>query len=245
LKGCIILENDLVNKAEKFLLELDKRCGKLLKLGSVAFSTAIGAPVAGSAFNILYSGIVDGIEKENFQRFVIGYIDKEIDEKFDEHDKKQVEIVKHAILSSLRCGHEAKIERILEILSGSLDKSLPIAEAEDLMNLVVELSENEAIIFRETYCNFGGEIEDIDRPKEIAGNDYVIPGSNHVNFSTKDIVKNLPDYNDTIDFYLNRLVGKGLLQEDTGAIYRRDGKIYQHTAIGWQLFKAFHVKNYV
>ena len=108
MKGCIILENDLVNKAEKFLLELDKRCGKLLKLGSVAFSTAIGAPVAGSAFNILYSGIVDGIEKENFQRFVIGYIDKEIDEKFDEHDKKQVEIVKHAVLSSLKCSHEAK-----------------------------------------------------------------------------------------------------------------------------------------
>ena len=83
------------------------------------------------------------------------------------------------------------------------------------------------------------------RRLSVAMKQNVIPGSNHVNFSTKDIVKNLPDYNDTIDFYLNRLVGKGLLQEDTGAIYRQDGKIYQHTAIGWQLFKAFHVKNYV
>ena len=122
---------------------------------------------------------------------MIGYVDKRIEEKFDEHDEKQVEIVKHAILSSLRCGHEAKIERILEILSGSLDKSLPIAEAEDLMNLVVELSENEAIIFSKIYFNFGDKVEDIDRAKEVAGTDYVIPGSNHVNFSTKDIVKNL------------------------------------------------------
>lgn len=239
------MKNGLVNKFEEFLLEINKKCGKNLKLGSVGISTATGFPVVGSIFNTLYSDIVGGIEKKNFRQFMIGYVDKRIEEKFNEHDKKQVEIVKHAVLSSLKCSHEAKIERILEILSGSLDKSLPIAEAEDLMNLVVELSENEAIIFRETYCNFGGEIEDIDRPKEIAGNDYVIPGSNHVNFSTKDIVKNLPNYNDTIDFYLNRLVGKGLLQEDTGAIYRRDGKIYQHTAIGWQLFKAFHVKNYV
>ena len=228
MKGCIILENDLVTKAEKFLLELDKRCGKLLKLGSVAFSTAMGAPVAGSAFNILYSGIVDGIEKENFQRFVIGYIDKEIDEKFDEHDKKQVEIVKHAVLSSLKCSHEAKIERILEILSGSLDKSLSIDEAEDLMNLVIELSENEAIIFREVYDNLGNRMH-----------------RKYDTFSVKNIVELVPDYNNDIEFYLNRLVGKGLLQEETGAIYRRDGKIYQYTAIGWQLFKAFHVKNYV
>ena len=235
--------NSLVNKSKRILPEINKKYGKILKLGSLGISTATGFPVVGSIFNTLYSDIVGGIEKKNFQQFMIGYVDKRIEEKFDEHDEKQVEIVKHAVLSSLKCSHEAKIERILEILSGSLDKFLPIAEAEDLMNLVVELSENEAIIFRETYCNFGGEIEDIDRPKEIAGNDYVIPGSNHVNFSTKDIVKNLPDYNDTIDFYLNRLVGKGLLQEDTGAIYRRDGKIYQHTAIGWQLFKAFHVKN--
>ena len=239
------MKNGLVNKFEEYLLEINKKCGKILKLGSVGISTATGFPVVGSIFNTLYSDIVGGIEKKNFRQFMIGYVDKRIEEKFNEHDKKQVEIVKHAVLSSLKCSHEAKIERILEILSGSLDKSLPIAEAEDLMNLVVELSENEAIIFRETYCNFGGKIEDIDRPKEIAGNDYVIPGSNHVNFSTKDIVKNLPNYNDTIDFYLNRLVGKGLLQEDTGAVYRRDGKIYQHTAIGWQLFKAFHVKNYV
>lgn len=236
------MENGLINNAKKFLLELDKRCGKLLKLGSVAFSTAMGAPVAGSAFNILYSGIVDGIEKENFQRFVIGYIDKKIDEKFDEHDKKQVEIVKHAVLSSLKCSHEAKIERILEILSGSLDKSLSIDEAEDLMNLVVELSENEAIIFSKIYFNFGDKVEDIDRAKEVAGTDYVIPGSNHVNFSTKDIVKNLPNYNDTIDFYLNRLVGKGLLQENNRIIQSEPGKIYQFTAIGWQLFEAFRGK---
>ena len=227
------------------MANLIENYGTPLKLFSIICSTVTGFPVVGSIFNTLYSDIVGGIEKKNFQQFMIGYVDKRIEEKFDEHDEKQVEIVKHAILSSLRCGHEAKIERILEILSGSLDKSLPIAEAEDLMNLVVELSENEAIIFSKIYFNFGDKVEDIDRAKEVAGNDYVIPGSNHVNFSTKDIVKNLPNYNDTIDFYLNRLVGKGLLQEDTGAIYRQDGKIYQHTAIGWQLFKAFHVKNYV
>ena len=147
------------------------------------------------------------------------------------------------MVKSLRCSHEAKIERILEILSGSLDKSLPITEAEDLMNLVIELSENEAIIFGEIYCSFSNRVEDIDRAKEVAGTNYVIPGSNHVNFSTKDIVEKLPNYNATIDFYLNRLVGKGLLQEDTGAIYRQDGKMYRHTTIGWQLFEAFHVKN--
>lgn len=235
--------NILVNKSERILLEINKKCGKILKLGSLGISTATGFPVVGLIFNTLYSDIVGGIEKKNFQQFIIGYVDKRIEEKFDEHDEKQVEIVKHAILSSLRCGHEAKIERILKILSGSLDKSLPIAEAEDLMNLVVELSENEAIIFSKIYFNFGDKVEDIDRAKEVAGTDYVIPGSNHVNFSTKDIVKNLPNYNDTIDFYLNRLVGKGLLQEDTGVIYRRDGKFYQRTAIGWKLFKAFHVKN--
>ena len=232
-----------MNKAEEFLLDFDKRFGKLLKLGSVGISTALGVPVVGSILNILYSDTVGGIERKNFQQFMIGYVDKRIEEKFDEHDEKQVEIVKHAVLSSLKCSHEAKIERILEILSGSLDKSLPIAEAEDLMNLVVELSENEAVIFSEIYCSFGNKIEDIDRAKEVAGTDYVIPGSNHVNFSTKDIVEILPNYNNTIDFYLNRLVGKGLLQENNRIIYGQAGKIYQHTAIGWQLFKAFHVKN--
>ena len=216
------MANNLINKAEGAFLEFDKKCGKLLKLGAVTFSTAIGVPLAGSVFNTLYSDIIGGIEKKNFQRFMIGYVGKEIDKKLDEHDEKQVEIVKHSILSSLRCSHEAKIERILEILSSSLDKSLPIAEAEDLMNLVVELSENEAIVFREVYDNFS---------------------DNHTKFSVKNIIEYLPNYNDNIDFYLNRLVGKGLLQEDTGAIYRQDGKMYRHTTIGWQLFEAFHVKN--
>ena len=55
------MKNGLVNKAEKFLLELDKRCGKLLKLGSVGISTATGFPVVGSIFNTLYSDIVGGI----------------------------------------------------------------------------------------------------------------------------------------------------------------------------------------
>ena len=216
------MQNNLVDLGKDFLLELNKRIGTLLKLGSVGISTAVGFPVVGSIFNILYSDTVGGMERKNFQQFMIGYVNKKIDEKFDEHDEKQVEIVKHAILSSLRCSHEAKIERILEILSSSLDKSLPIAEAEDLMNLVVELSENEAIVFREVYDNFS---------------------DNHTKFSVRNIIEYLPNYNDNIDFYLNRLVGKGLLQEDTGAIYRQDGKMYRHTTIGWQLFEAFHVKN--
>ena len=212
-----------MSTSEKFLLTIDKKIGKLLRLGAITVSTALSVPAVGAMFNVMYNGIIGGIEKKNFQIFIEDYVNKNIEEKFDENNQKHVELIKHAVLSSLKCSHEAKIKRIVDILSNSLEKSnLSENEGEDLINIVAELSENEAIIFNEIYKNYST----IDIKEDIR-------------IYVSEVIKIVPKYNDNIEFYMYRLMGKGLLRE-VDMILRGGQKIYNLTSMGYQLFNTFH-----
>ena len=228
--------NDMkLTQTEQNILDFSK--SKLGKTFELMITQIPGA-------NVVYSGIVGNIERKNLIQMLQGWVERELDRLFNEKSIEHIRLVKHSILASLRCSHEAKIERILDILSDSLKKNVSSEiPAEDLINVVVELTENEAIIFREIYDKFGTENEKkdyIDRSKVFQNG---VDSTFHINIKVDDIIKLVPEYSSTMAYYLNRLVGKGLLQEDTYSIPRGADKLYQHTAIGWQLFETFHIKD--
>ena len=202
----IELMNDIISKIEGTLA--DEKVRLPLKIGLPFI------PVVGSHLETMYKHFLESWDR------------RKLNEKIDDANAKQVELATHAVFSALHCIKEAKSERILDILSNSLEKSIPNTdEAEDLINIVVELSENEAIVFGAIYKNLNSEEnkKSNDMPK----------------ITTTSIKNIVPQYKDKIIFYLNRLQGKGLLEEDTG-IWREEGKIYKSTMIGQQLFDTFH-----
>lgn len=218
------LENITVTRFEENLIKFDKKYGKLFRI------ITLSIPELGSHIDAIYSGLIGNIERKNLIHFIQGWVRKELDDYFDENNKRQVELITHAILKSLRCSKEAQIERILDVLSSNEKNNSVLAdEAEDLINIIAELSESEAYIFTEIY-----KMND-----DLKERQAVTSISTYIDITTEDIIQKMPAYKDTITFYLNRLVGKGLLQESE-VVYRREGKPYWYTEMGWRLFNTFH-----
>ena len=168
--------------------------------------------------------------------FIMGWVNREMDEKLDENNKKQVQLVTHAVLKSLRCSHDAKVERILDILCGAITKQVTY-DCEDLINIMAELSENEAIILREIYTK-APTFDTKDNPDVNIALEYGMDISQKVKLRMYDIIKLVPQYNDTLYFYLNRLVGYGLLVQGTEMLHGGDGRFYSHTEMGCRLFST-------
>ena len=173
--------------------------------------------------NILSIPLVGSHLDAIYTHFENGFKEKHLIEKINVNNERQVELLTHAWQSVLRCDKIVKAEKILDILSDTFDKrNISERTAEDLINLVIELSENEAIIFTEIYKTYST----IDTKKDIR-------------IYVSEVTKIVPEYNDNIDFYMYRLMGKGLLRE-VDVILRGGQKIYNLTSIGYQLFNTFH-----
>ena len=221
-----------ISEAENFVLKFDKKAGKLFKLLSPSL------PIIGPYMNTIYTSIVGNIEKKNLCNFIMGWVNRELDEKFDEQNTKQVQLVTHAVLKSIRCSHNAKIERILDILCGAFTKQVTY-DCEDLINIMAELSENEAIILRDIYIK-APKFDTKDNPDVNIALEYGMDISRKVKLYMHDIIKLVPQYNDTLYFYLNRLVGYGLLMQGQEMLHGGDGRFYSHTEMGCRLFSTLN-----
>ena len=189
--------------------------------------------------NILSIPLVGSHLDAIYTHFENRFKEKHLIEKINGNHERQVELLTHAWQSVLRCDKLVKAERILDILSDTFEKrNLSETTAEDVINLVVELSENEAIVFREIYDKLGSQnLDTKDYPETNLpfGEGGV---ASHHNIKIIDIQKILPQYSNNLAYYVNRLIGKGLLRE-ADITTMGSGKIYWHTLMGYQLFNTF------
>ena len=144
------------------------------------------------------------------------WVDKRLDERFNENDIKQKELVKDAIILVLRCKYEKQIECIIRILKyGFSQKNDKQQITHDYMNVIAELTEKEAVIFRAVYYKF------------------VKDGMNDI--SKNDLPKNDID----CEWVLLRLSGKGLLNAvPAGQYVKRGATRYVITDFGRSLFES-------
>ena len=83
--------------------------------------------------------------------FIEQCTEKAIVDKLEQNEKNQFYLVMHAMMKAAECSHDAKIVRISEVLSYALDHPKEMVCAEDFINIVCELSENEAACFGKIY----------------------------------------------------------------------------------------------
>lgn len=74
---------------------------------------------------------------------------------------------------------------------------------------------------------------------EIYKNYSTIDTKEDIRIYVSEVIKIVPEYNDNIDFYMYRLMGKGLIRE-VDVMLRGGQKIYNLTSMGYKLFNTFH-----
>lgn len=207
------LKKENLSTIEKRILKFnDSKLSKIMKVGV----EILGVP----CLNMVYSEIVGGIERKKLLTFQQIWDENDLDFELDENNKSQVELVEHAILKSVRCSKEGQIRKIIAILKSSFKGNIiSVNDAEDLINVISELSENEAVCLAKIYKVF----ENIKGNKEIK------------KYGEKDII-DIPQ--DKKVYLFNRLAGKGLIYEKTGAIYDYAGGDFFPTKLGETLFKS-------
>ena len=169
---------------------------------------------------VAYNGITNFFGCANLKRFVIEYFQNNIEAILDKHDSRQMETMRMALLSSLQCKKEDRIADIVAILSGVCQKQIEPLEGEDLINVAAELSDNEAMLLRESYRVFE-EKERNGQPRYLK--DFGEQELSHIDRGMREYI-------------LRRLSSKGLLYLETGAIFGNDGKTFLPTVIGGKLF---------
>lgn len=150
-------------------------------------------PIVGG-IDSLYSDFVKEIEEKNFIIYIRALIDKNILERIDQ--LKETEewnvLLEHGAIKSFRCSKNGQIHKIVDILKGKLDGEIEsFNDAEDLINIISELSESEGKCLFEAYRNLR---------------------NNNLLKNNGEDIKNIPV--DQREFLLIRLVGKGLLKID-------------------------------
>ena len=203
---------------EQNILKFDKKVGKLLRILSIPLPCV----------NMIYEDIVGNIEKKQIIKFMEGWVLRKLDEKFEENNKESKELLTHAVLKTIQCSHEAQIERIIDIIaSDSIQDNLL---KEDLISIVAELSENEAIVFNMVYDVHKDNINDYLAEKGVYA-------KKEITFNEIEELYNISSQ--LLPLYLNRLVAKGLLLEDTRGRFSSNDKFYNYTQLGKDLFEAF------
>ena len=149
---------------------------------------------------------------------------KSIAEKFDKDNQAHCEIVIHAVMKALDSSHKAKIVRISEMLSQALNNPEELRRAEDFINIISELSENEAICFGEIYREFAVHPSDEEDPDKDLKN------------YGEDVIKNM-ERDDRV-YLLGRLAGKGLIRERTMSTWEYRGGDFYSTNMGKKLYQA-------
>ncbi|WP_432748219.1 hypothetical protein [Pectinatus frisingensis] len=208
-KGLTKIENNII-EAE------GNSCIQILK------AVIAQIPFAGGLIS-LWDNYVKSIEEKNILIYIEDIVDRKLIEKLEEikTDKKEWDILlKHASVKILRCTKEGQIHRIIDILEGKFDgKISSFDDAEDLINIVGELSENEACQLRQIYLMFNAKDQK----------------------NTTDIIYLNKLRGNNCEFLCSRLVGKGLLA-DASLSYSAPHKSYQPPNItGEKLYKATHM----
>lgn len=219
---------------ENKILELHKS-----KFGKIYRIFAENIPVV----NMIYNDIVAGIEKRNLLVFINALIDKKITDFINSNevdDNQWTILLHHATLKALRCSKEGQIKQIINILQGKCENKIEsFNEAEDLINIISELSEDEAMIMAKIYGKIMFGVNGIPNDYEL-----IKPGeAGVVNayrfFSEQTLLNSVPNYNKSLRFYIERLKGKGLLQEKSVETYGDlEEKSYRFTYMGMKLFQS-------
>ena len=184
------------------------------KMGKFFKIVVEGIPIVGS----IYNGVVGNLEKRSLLVSISEIVDRRIDEKINFNNKEEMEFFTHVIFKSIRCSKESQIKRIIDILQGKYDGTIEsFNDAEDLINIVSELSENEARCLFEAY----DALKDTGK-KAISGED----------------IKNIPE--DQSEYLLTRLAGKALLKIDTAfqPIFGGGETNFSSTKVGGIIFST-------
>ena len=206
---------DMAKASNKALALLGGHPGDLLKL--------VLSCVAPAAVPFL-DYIRDRVRERNLKVLVEQCSLKSIAEKFDKDNQAHCEIVMHAVMKALDSSHEAKIVRISEMLSQALGNSEELRRAEAFIDIISELSENEAICFGEIYREFAVHpSDDEDQGKDLK------------NYG-EDVIKNM-ERDDRV-YLLGRLAGKGLIRERTMSSWEYNGGDFYSTNMGKKLYQA-------
>jgi len=238
-------------------LDIRKNSGleeKILALHNSKFGKMVrilweGVPVVST----MYNSIIGGIEKRNLLVLIENLIDKKIVEYINNNeldDEKWSELLQHAILKTLRCSKVGQIKQIANILSGKCSSKIEtFNDAEDLINIVSELSENEANVLGQIYDIFKKktkakeEIKSRRHPGEIT----VTVFDMYVTWA--EIESELPAFKERLDFFIGRLEGKGLIKEKLSVTHADIGnaddgnKKYIVTFTGNMLFRSINNEN--
>ena len=110
------------------------------------------------------------------------------------------------------------------MLSQALGNSEELRRAEAFIDIISELSENEAICFGEIYREFA-----------VHPSDDEDPGKDLKNYG-EDVIKNM-ERDDRV-YLLGRLAGKGLIRERTMSSWEYNGGDFYSTNMGKKLYQA-------
>ena len=207
--------SDLMKAKDKAFELIGGSIGDIAKL-ALSYQAPLAIPV--------FDCVRDLIKDRNMRVFAKECAEQAVEEKFNQHNQKHCELVMYAVMKVMDCSHEAKIVRITEVLSRALSNSEELLNAEDFINIISELSENEAICFGEIYREF------TLHPSDEEGSKKEI-----LNYG-EDVIKNI-DRGDRI-FLFGRLAGKGLIYEDTATRFDYMGGRFCPTSVGEKLYQA-------
>ncbi len=205
-------------------------------------------PVA-SGVIYLWDNYVKSIGEENIRIGLEDIIDRKLVEKLKEIKADENEwnvLIKHAYIEIVRCTKEGQIHRIIDILEGKFDGKInSFNDAEDLINIVSELSENEAETLSKIYEIYRNKFDN------FAVSGVAIPGGSDIRdkitISQKEIVMKVSKLRNIVDFILGRLTGKGLIKEKAISTYgdmSNNPKEYHITYVGELLFKSLKNDNF-
>jgi len=196
--------------------------------------------------NTMYTGIVGRIEKKNLIIFMQEWCEKCLDEKIDENNKQQTELIAHAVLKSIRCSHDEQIHRIINVLINRFNGYIEsYDDAEDIINIISEMSVNEAVVLKTIYDIILEKQNAQEKCKKTVGISVV---ATDVYADISRISAKTGRLGSKIDFYMGRLLGKGLIREkrdETWGGVGSDAKWYVSTEVGKMLidFAYKHVDN--
>ena len=189
--------NNKLSEIGKFI---SPKLEKLLKLSEFFILPQVAFdPVASAAVGGIYMVANSIIESRRYNK-ICTFIDEiknsDVEENINPDKEQDVEIFGFAMDKVLSASKASQIRAIVKILSARTKNNISYNEAEDLINIVSELSESEAMVLQKVHA----ELE-TNAIREIDAIKY------------EDLrVADIPS--ERMDYLLNRLVGKGLLKQN-------------------------------
>lgn len=180
---------------EKIIEIYNKPISKILRFWLLMGNTVF-PPL--SILSYVADDIIHNIENKKVQELIVELKNRQMNmEDFlnkVEQSQEWEELVQHAVVKAIRCSKQQQIRLIVDILQGKYEadneNSMSFGDAEDLINIVSELSTNEAQCLREIYqyCN----------------------NNQNDDFTYKDMHSDI----DKTMFWVGRLNGKGLIRKN-------------------------------